>query len=629
MELCDRRSNKRGTISFLEKMSEAYLCGADPFSLECLVKTNIQALETWDVSAFDQQLLVFIDGLIETEDHASNDSKHSVVYHLLQSIRDIAAINTCTQPSPEDRAHALSLLLLGALLRERFPLSLLNKGNFHLSQSQHCQIGNAFAAAQVNLGLLSSQLTTQENFLQKAIQLFDGFSPNGQPRPPALHELEEYYSLQLWQLARTTDLADYTCIADELEASNFPGDRNALCFLHGAAFHMDGFSKAGMKQLMEYLTIVTASKTIPFAGPTTLASQYRECLRWFRHLVYWYILSVCQRLPYEIIRDMEVVAGYLYPDGRLSFPIHIKMSRTKIQAKMEAVEQQFRSTLSAVSDKNVTLIFPEVFYKPGFPSQIACGPYQERLVRLLDGVCGVPEKVIIDVFFSQFSQMDHVCELQQHVLELLSGIANLPFNEANQAFMKVGGTIDRYRQLMQQLLDIPPVVIADPLREYIQGKGIKSAELQNFCATIYSLARDNLHYLDLIERSLAPEAWRPQLCREHHANAISSLENTIAWLDATPNYWFAGWAEESLSYLRTKCEHLHVLSIDWDSWSDTQSGAEHNMARVLDGIEDRLHKSERDVGRQTWDLMALKLKVEHMITSQAGWLAQPAPIAQE
>lgn len=629
MELCDRRGNKRGTVSFLEKMSEVYLCGDAPFSLESLVKTNIQVLESWDVSAFDQQLLVFIDSLIEAEKCEGNDPKRSVVCHLLQGIRDIAAINTCTQSSPEDRARALSLLLLGALLREKFPLSLLNRENFHLSQSQHCQIENIYAAVQVNLGLLNSQLTAQENFLQEAVRLFEGFTPNGQPQPPALRSLEEYYSLQLWHLARAADLADWTRIADELNASDLSCNRDALYFLHDVAFHMDSFAKAGMRQLMEYLTIVTASRVILFGGISTLVRQYDECLKWFRHLVYWYILSVCHGMPYEITRDMDIIAGYLYPDGGASFPIHVKMSRAKIQSKMEATAQQFRSTLGTISDNNVTLVFPEVFYKPGFPAQITCESYQKRRVRLLNGGCGVPEEVIVDVFLSQFSQMDHVCELQEHVLRLLSCIVDLPSGEASQAFIQVRNVIDRYRQLMQQILDIPPVVVAEPLRKYMQGKGIKPAEFQNFCATIYTLVRDNLRYVDLIEHCFTPGAGGVQLCGEHHAYAVSSLKDAIAWLSATPNYWFAGWEKESVSYLRAKCEHLHVLSIDWDGWSDTKPGAECGMAKVLDGIEDKLHKSEREVGKQAWDLMALKLKIEHMIASQAGYLAQAVPGVQE
>lgn len=250
---------------------------------------------------------------------------------------------------------------------------------------------------------------------------------------------------------------------------------------------------------MEYLTIVTASRAILFGGISTLVRQYDECLKWFRHLVYWYILSVCHGMPYEITRDMDTIAGYLYPDGGASFPIHVKMSRAKIQSKMEATAQQFRSTLGAISDNNVTLVFPEVFYKPGFPAQITCESYQERRVRLLNGGCGVPEEVIVDVFLSQFSQMDHVCELQEHVLRLLSCIVDLPSGEASQAFIQVRNVIDRYRQLMQQILDIPPVVVAEPLRKYMQGKGIKPAEFQNFCATIYTLVRDNLRYVDLIE----------------------------------------------------------------------------------------------------------------------------------
>ena len=53
------------------------------------------------------------------------------------------------------------------------------------------------------------------------------------------------------------------------------------------------------------------------------------------------------------------------------------------------------------------------------------------------------------------------------------------------------------------------------------------------------------------------------------------------------------------------------------------------MAKVLDDIEYKLHKSEREVGKQTWDLMALKLKIEHMIASQTGYPAQSAPGVQE
>lgn len=622
MELCDRRSSKRGTVSFLKEMSAAYLCDTDPFSLECLTKTNIQALASWDISAFDQQLLAFIDGLIEAENCESKNPEHAAVYHLLQGIRDTAAINACTQPSPEERARTLSLLLLGALLREKFPFLLLRRDTFQLSESQRCRIGNVFAAAQVNLGLLNSQLTAQEDFLRKAVQLFDGFVPNGQPQSPAQCALEEYYALQLWHLTRAADLADYTLIAEELEASSFPGSRDALCFLHDVAFHMDGFAKSGMRQFMEYLTIVTASKTILFAGPAILAHQYRECLTWFRHLVYWYILSACQGMPYEITRDMDAIAGYLYPNGGTSFPVHIKMSRVEIQSKIRAAEQQFRSTLSSVSDKNVTLVFPEIFCKPGFPLQIASRLYQKRPIRLLNGECGVPEKVIIDVFFSQFSQMDHVCELQQYVLEFLSDIAALPPDKAGQALVRARGITGRYRQLMQQLLGIPPAIVAGPLREYMQERGIKSAEFQNFCATIYSLARDNLRYLDLIEHSLAPETESYPLRGDYLANAVSSLKSTIAWLGATSNYWFAGWAEEELAYLRAKCKHFRVLSIDWDAWSDTQPGAEHSIAKVLDDIEDELHQSEHDLGKKTWDLMALKLEIEQVITSLTRYPTQ-------
>lgn len=618
MELCDRRSSKRGTVTFLDTMSASYLCGTDPFSLEHLIKTNIRALAGWDISSFDQQLLAFIDILIEVENHEGTNPKHAAVSHFLQSIRNTAAINACTQASPESRARTLSLLLLGALLREKFPLPLLSRDAFHLSESQRYQIGNVFAAVQVNLSLLSSQLTTQEKFLQEAVRIFDGFVPNGQPQSPMLRALEEYYALQLWHLARAADMADYTSIADELEASSFPSSQNALCFLHGAAFHMDGFAKAGMGQFMDYLTIVTSSRTISFSGPAVLAHRYRECLTWFRRLAYWYIVSVCQGMPYEITRDMDVIAGYLNPDGSASFPVHIKMDCAEIQSKMETTEQQFRSMLSAVSDKNVMLVFPDIFCRPGFPLQIAYEPYQKRTVRLLKGECSIPENAIIDVFFSQFSQMDDICDLQRHMLKILTGIANLPPDEADKALVQVRGITDQYRQLMQQLLDIPPAVVTKPLQDYMYRKGIKRAEFQNFCATVYSLARDNLRYLDMFEYSLAPEAESYPMREELHTNAVSSLETTIAWLGAIPNYWFAGWDKEALTYLRAKCEHLHVLSINWEAWSNTLPGAERGMAKVLDGIEDKLHQSERDLSRKTWDLMALKLEIEQMVASLPG-----------
>lgn len=625
MEISDRKRSKRGTGAFLDTICRKYMENADGFTLPELVRINRQVLAKWNLECFNKELLDFIHCLLEAECNEYNknqNEKTASVCHILDCIRDMAAANAGAQSFEENNARVLALLLLAALLREKFPLTLLNTNAVSYSGEEIYHMGNLFAGVQVNLNALIMQLNSQENFLREAMKLFAG-SENPEhigyftkEQERKLAALTAYYSLQLRQIEKVSYLMDYTDMEKKLKQHKLRVNESALFFLHDAAYYMEDFAKEGMKQFLSYISTGIKYKRVSFHGIEHLGNQYAECILWYRRLIYWNIISLCRGIPYEVIKDMNVHAGYINPQENGDFFVYIKMQGEEIKEKISCMERNFRTAMNRVADHNITIVFPEIFYAVDFSGERADLKLRKvKGVRFISGGGSInQERAIIDLFFEQLKQMDRICRLHSNMLDILSGMSDIP-NDIVPAYAKqIKPVIKKYRQLLQAILKLPPIIIGEPMSEYMRIKDIKTIEFQNFCSYLYDFVMENLRYIDLIEESCPAVGERFPEYETHCLNAQNSQKYVIAYLNCIPNYWFAGWSSEALEYIREKSQDLSMISINWEIWASTRHGAEGNMAKVLDSMENELLRAERATARKTWELMDMKVKIDKMMS---------------
>lgn len=87
----------------------------------------------------------------------------------------------------------------------------------------------------------------------------------------------------------------------------------------------------------------------------------------------------------------------------------------------------------------------------------------------------------------------------------------------------------------------------------------------------------------------------------------------IRYLNEIPNYWFAGWSEEALEYLKIKSSELLILSIDWDVWVDTREEAEFKLFCALDSMENDTLKAERSIAEAEQNIFEMENEWKSLI----------------
>lgn len=615
-EISIHKGSRRGQGDFLNKISEMYAKGEPDFAIDDLIQLNEYVLSRWNLSQFDMKMLDFIQNLRELENiHDTSNSKTVAVSYILERIHEIASINVCTLPSTKNSAKVLTLLLLAALLWEKFPLSLLTESPFFTNEQRY-HLDNLFAGLQLNLSVLNMQLNAQISFLKHLRKLSLG---TGILTEHEFHRnmtsFDKYYSLQLWNIEKAYRMMDYTDLSRECAASGFPFDQCTIAFLHSAAYSMDGFARKGMSRVLEYATLATKVPSMLSNKFLMLIDAYEECLLWYRKLVYWNIVALCKGLPYDVIKDMNQFAGFFVPEESEIFSLYIRMNERDICDKIDFMEQNFHLAVSTI-----LVDFPKAFYIVGFTKEKTDHmPQKAGIAWILSGEpddCA--EKAIIDAFLMQFKRMDRICNLHSHMLEILFDVVNTEGCLSTVTMKDLSSVIKQHKKMLQTISDIPPIVVRSPLASYMQEKNIKTLEFQGACAYIYELVLDNLQYINQIESAFSTEKDAPgfwMTMRQYCSNAQNSYNNHVAYLNTLPSYLFAGWDKKWTDYLNDHDIDFLVLCVKQEHWADTQAAAERQITEVLNKMENDLLEMSRKVARETWDLAMMKANIEQMLLS--------------
>lgn len=615
-EINIHKGSRRGQEDFLKNISEMYAKGEPDFTMDKLIQRNEYVLSRWNLSQFDTEILDFIRKLRALESiNDASDRKNVVVSYILERIHEIASINVCTLPSTKNSAKVLALLLLAALLWEKFPLSLLTENPFFTNEQRY-HLDNLFTGLQLNLNVLNMQLNAQTSFLKHLRELssWTGIL--------AEHEslrntgsIDKYYSLALWDIEKAYRMMDYTDLSEECAASGFSFDQCAIVFLHSAAYGMEGFARMGMRRALEYTTLKTKTTAISSNEISMLADAYEKCLLWYRKLVYWNIVALCRGLPYDVIKDMNQYAGFFAPDESETFSLSIRMNERDICDKIDCMERNFHQAVSTTPVE-----FPETFYKVGFTKEKTDPlPQKAGMAWVLSGEpddCA--EKAIIDAFLMQFKRMDRICDLHSHMLEIIFGVVDNEGCLLTVTVKDLSSVIKRHKKMLQTMSNIPPIVVRPPLASYMQEKNIKTLEFQGACAYIYELVLDSLKYINQIESAFSAEKNAPNFwitMRQYCINAQSAYDNHVAYLNTLPNYLFAGWDRKWSDYLINHTIDFQVLCVKPGQWAETQAEAERQITKVLDTMENDILGMSRIIARETWDLAMMKANIEQMLVS--------------
>lgn len=610
-ELCGRKESRMGTVSFIKNISEMCKTGKGWFSLPDLIEINKAVLSQWEMKGFDDKMRGFLEKMTEVE---NNDT----VSYILQNILHKASIHTAAHGSLESRAEILSLTMLAALLREDFPITLLKADTRKYSDDQKYHMENLFAAVQSNLSVLNMQLFAQENFLKKTEETFSVSIKTGDDaydlisREHNMNFLRGYYSLQLFEMDKADYMMDYTDMKKEMEKYKFQLAGDSIPFLHNAAFYMREFGKDGMKQMLHYASSVFSHGEEAYESIRFLCKKYRECISWYRKVIYWNLVTACHGQPYNVIKDMAEFAMMLYPEETPSFFLYYEMNLYDIKKEETSIRRQFCLSMKRIKYHHMAVTFPEMFYDLDFVKHTV---FPESVTSIKMRYIGGSdsenhEHAVIDVFFDEFKRLDQMCKMQKDILDDLYAMVSMERNSMDE---KIKSKIDSHRSSMEKILKVPPVVIKEPLAGYMKEKNIKTAEFQNFCTYIYGCVLEHLRYIDLITENGCDSREKSNDCIRNYHHAEKSCMTEIRYLNEIPNYWFAGWSEEALEYLKIKSSELLILSIDWDVWVDTREEAEFKLFCALDSMENDTLKAERSIAEAEQNIFEMENEWKSLI----------------
>lgn len=625
-EICSRETNKRGTASFLDTVCMSFLDNRPGFTLDELIQINMRILESQGSPNIDDRFDNFIATIIKKESAlqgSKKERKFDSVNFTLQYLKEMSSRNRLSENLPESRARVLALLLLSALLRERFPTSLLVADKQKLSDRQLYAARNIFCAVQINISALLSLISSQEQLLTDIRTTYfacNDLDSNKKYNEKILSELSGSHLLQLGDIEMALLMLDYTDINAIVNECMIAIDRPALSFLHDAVFFMKGFAKQGMHQIMDYIAKGIHHQVLSFTGAGQLADAYLSCLAQYRRLIYWNIVLVCRRMPYEIVKDMEIIASYIAPGEQEAFAVRTGLATAEIRSRCISMEKNFRDAMGNVADHNITLLFPDYFYRVGFSREISdghwCEEKQFRRVTYEDGESA--EIMIIEAFFNEYKNMDTISHLQDGMLNMLELICDAPPEHIDYLAVKLDPTISKYAETLERHTQRPLAIVTAPLSEAMENIGIMTAEFQAMTNQTYALASDCLRYIRLIQMVCAAGLSKPEnkeTFQAHISNARESLNETIAYLKTMPGYIFAGWAPEWKKIIYDKSLSLRILQIKQGAIPNIRFDAESAAMGVLDEIENRVMGLSRKVAKDKWELAEMKIEFEQQLAA--------------
>lgn len=606
-EISTRHSSIRGTVSFLDEIQKIY--ADDDNALLDTVNQNKKMLKDVVIRDFGIKVLHLIDAILPEEKRKIQKKKTDADYicHILLSIRDKLAKTIELNHSTDSLYRFFSLLLIAALLKEKFPVVLINSNQLTGIKDSYW-IRSIVSAVQINLNVLVLQLQEHDSFLKECNNLLD--IQLYQESEQRILGINEYYDLKIQQLDSFFQNADLTNLSKIIEKENLDNAQEYALFLHHIYYYVDSFAKAGLKRIRDYITLVVKNKISSTEEIKTLIIRYMECISFLRNLIYWNIVGLYSLLPSEITRELHIYAALTAPSETNSFLTLTRMDSEDIQQQLTLNEGRFRHSITNVQNASIRIAFPNVFYSTGFCKYVANTKLEiTKPVRIITGKSnGHCEKDIIDEFFIQFELMDRLCNINNQILSVIISLSQNAADK-NMSYSQLSKHILSYEDFLYKIRNSSTVLIQEPLLSMLYQKRIDIIELQHFFSQPTDVASTFLHDILEIKNNFLTEELKIRVI-----NSLKSQHYQVEYLRRTPNYWFAEWDSESLSYIEQKLDNLVCLKTSVEEWKSTRKEAELWINSALDEMENDLSAQEVKIADDMWDILELKVKLKETMS---------------
>jgi len=622
-EICARKKarSKRGGTAFFDDVRNGLLHESDGFSMNTLIAQNASVLEAVKASVFAGQLSGYIRIVLEAEHLPTISTEASQIQHVVEQLEEQAAVNS--KSGGANNAVILSKLLLSSLLREKTPAALFSHQNTSFSEEQAYWVENCFAGVQTNLNVLLSQLGSQEEFLAQCLTLSQ--SDRLVHSPSYLSKsLNDYYELKCNEINKVRHILDPTDVVAMLKNNDtyLEEKESALIFLHSSAYEMTAFALTGMKQVKDYLLSAYSSKGLIEPGVDDLCGKYRSSIQWYRKLIYWNLVLLSSDVSPDIAKDMPTYAGFFCPENNDSFNLHLKMPKSSINDQIVQAEANFRKSVSNVSDHNMTVIFPESFYRTNLatnPADACKGNPYPRLSDESRANPNDPEMYIIDAFSRCLKRIDSICVLQQGTLSLFEYPCKIPLFagvKPQEMYDKIRNTAVKYKSFLQSVLPSPRLIIDETLGSCLKSKKILTLEFQNFLNQIYLVTEEYLHDVEMLISHLPTDKIGLDEYKFLHSSAVMTHKNNVGYYNEVASYWFSAWDTRYIQCLRQLNQNLDCIQITTEPWQNTAFNADSQMKTTLDLNEDNLLRFAREIAVQQQDLLKLKQELSSLLNSE-------------
>jgi len=607
---------KRGSKSFLESVSETVSKdGTVMTQLKCHVSECICFSDSLTV---DRLLVSLIDDLYPFEEKLTNDPEEgyrSYVCYLLSLLRNRLVRNISSANAIEETAHILSHMLVVALLRDRFPLKILRSSiDAQYTMEQLFHFTALWNYIQTNLSAACQLIHVQESFLRELeIQSLNmeesviGCNP--------VQEIQEYYNkckIDLEKAACTLDWTDQEtfCARHKLNFSS-----SAFLLLHNLPLHMVSFADKGMRQILQYVDSYKNKPERMVNGLRRLCTDYSSCLWHMRNLICWNLSCFHAEMPSGTEEDFEVFLRF-FVHAEIANPLIY--STEDINFLKDAIESEYAQLKTAARSigNNAALIqFPPEFSSSTYANLLIMPEHSQPVtVECISG--SNPANSIVDAVAPIFQKFDRFFALRKKTISFLSLLSSNTCPVWSKDIDKIKALIKRQTDLFYLAVHEPPFVLGDSLIEILTVKNIRYAEFQ---------AALNFNKTTLLDFCMSYQ-WMLTALPTHPENesnfqhllnfAMDGLDDAITFNQQTISYFFSGWDDAELQYLKERfsnCDCISLSSIQ--SLPDSRREAERCITESLDKMEDGMYDLESEVRTGKLEVLRMRNEIETLLAT--------------
>lgn len=608
-----KEKKKRGSIGFLENFSEEF--ARNPSELQILTAHLLKILKRDEDPDIDRRILEFIDSVYPGEvAAASSNGKgyRSYVCYLLLLIRNRLVHNISGSSSKEETANILSLLLVAALLRDRFPLKLLkNSIDQQYSETQLYQVTALWNSIEINLSALSLYISTQEDFLEEVQIQIQSLEIPGLCREPVKF-IQNYYDQCILEMLKTDCTLDYTDVDALCRRYELVFEPSVSSFLHNVAFHMADFARSGMKQIMDYMKIYAYRPEQLTPGIRYLLEAYRKCLLHMKNIVCWNLAYFHAEMISGTEEDFQEFMQKFIPPEVTNPLIFTSDNLDLLQNSIKNEQEKFRTAVRSVKNNDIFIQFPKPFSSSHLEA-LQSMP-EAPVFRVLEyQETDMPERNIVDTFFSVYEHMDSRFSMRRQMLCFLEKLSFKNYPAWANEKEKICNLIQQSRELLLKEALLPPIILGNKFVESITKRGIRYIEFQASLNVGKTFLIDFYISYGFLLKALPTSEIVEEDYKKHLSFAWSHLRSSLEYIQQMIPYFFVNWKNENRDYLLQQLQQLSEIHISSDVWTETRKEAEQNIMKSLDKEEEDLYEYETEIMKGKNEILLMRAELEQKI----------------